>query len=373
MSTPGAAATTVDPAVIRTAVDNCLASFLDRKHRTALAHRMPEEVARTLDRFLTAGGKRLRPLLCVCGWHAAGREDTPATVVQVAASLEMFHAFALIHDDVMDHSGTRRGKPTIHRAVARHHARLGRRDAQELGVGAAVLIGDLAFAWSDELLHTAGLPPRRLKAVLPLVDLMRTEIMYGQYMDLLATGDLGSDIDVPLNVLHYKTAKYTVERPLHIGATLAGADARTLDVLTAYGIAVGEAFQLRDDLLGAFGTPHETGKSRLDDLREGKHTVLVALALRGADAQQHQIMAQLLGDRRLTENGACRVRDVLEATGARAEVERMILSRCVQAHRALDEAGLPPSAVRMLREIADMVAGRNRDVPQLDTNAGGFR
>ncbi|MFF2620149.1 polyprenyl synthetase family protein [Kitasatospora sp. NPDC058046] len=349
--------TVLDLDETRQAVDACLAGFLSGKALTA-AQGAPDETVGVLRRFLFSGGKRLRPLLCVCGWRAAGGQGDTAPVVQAAASLEMFHTFALIHDDIMDHSATRRGAPAVHRAMAARYRRRGRTASQELGTAAAILIGDIALAWSDELLHTAGLPLERLAAALPTVDTMRTEVMYGQYLDLLATADFSGGLDVPLTVMWYKAAKYTVERPLHIGATIAGANASVLEAMTSYALPLGEAFQLRDDLLGVYGDPRRTGKSALDDLREGKHTVLVALALRNATPDQRALLRRHLGDPALNDEDAARVREVLTATGARSEVERMIRRRGGQAHEALLRADFPHAVTRTLHGIVGTATWR---------------
>ncbi|MFC4518182.1 polyprenyl synthetase family protein [Streptomyces ehimensis] len=349
----------VDLAGTREAVDTCLTGFLDRKMRAAASEGMPTEAISVLRRFLTSGGKRLRPLLCVCGWCAAGGHGDTTTIVRAAASLEMFHAFALIHDDVMDRAATRRGAPTVHRRLARHH-REGRSmtAARHLGVSTAVLVGDLALAWSDELLPTVDLTSRQLGAVLPLIDVMRSEVMYGQYLDVTAAGHPTGDVEYALRIARYKTAKYTVERPLHIGAAMAGAPLAVREALSAFALPVGEAFQLRDDLLGVFGKPEITGKPSLDDLREGKHTVLVALALERATPSQRHILDALLGNPDLDDAGADRIRRVLTATGARAEAEHMIIIRRTQALRVLEAARLPPAATAALRKLTGAATAR---------------
>ncbi|WP_171162107.1 polyprenyl synthetase family protein [Streptomyces sp. I05A-00742] len=349
---PGAAA-------VRRRVTAVLDGFLERKAGTAAKLRMPEELTGCLRDLLAAGGKRLRPLLCVSGWQAAGGQGTPGTLIRVAASLEMFHAFCLIHDDVMDNSARRRGAPTVHRRLARHHAH-GRTAtaARHVGTSGAILVGDLALAWSDELLQAAGLTPRQLGAVLPLINDMRGEVMYGQYLDVTAAGRPTADVEQALRIVRYKTAKYTVERPLHIGAALAGAPLAVREALTAYALPVGEAFQLRDDLLGVFGTPEVTGKPSLDDLREGKHTVLVALALQRADARRRRVLRTLLGAPRLDEAGADRIREVFIATGARDEVEEMISAFQARALRVLETAPFPSRAIAHLRLLADAATVR---------------
>ncbi|MGP3690259.1 polyprenyl synthetase family protein [Streptomyces sp. IBSNAI002] len=331
---------------IRGLVEACLADFLEVKARQAEAAGLPGEAADLLRAFLLAGGKRIRPVLCVAGWYAAGGRGDDAGVVRVAASLEMFHAFALIHDDIMDGSMLRRGRPTVHRALADRHG-----DAR-LGVNIAILIGSLALAWSDELVNGAVLAPGRRRAAAGLTDTMRTEVMYGQYLDLTTQNAFSSDVEGALRIARYKTASYTFERPLQIGAALAGADRELQADLGAFALPLGEAFQLRDDLLGVFGDPARTGKSAAEDLREGKQTALVALAMRSATPRQRRVLRQALGNPDLDEEGARGVRSVLVDTGAVAAVEDLIRVRRRQAEKALDRSGMSGPAARRLREFA---------------------
>jgi geranylgeranyl diphosphate synthase type I len=333
--------------VVRKSVDTVLEDFLAECQEKSGQVQMTR-IVELLAEFMM-GGKRIRPVLTVLGWQAAGGEIGMESVVRVAASLEMFHAFALIHDDIMDDSDTRRGRPTVHRVLAGNC----RNDRTErFGLGAAVLVGDLAFAWSDQLLHTSNLTPAQSSAVLSLIAEMRTEVMLGQYLDLRATGELTDDVDATLTVNRYKTAKYTIERPLHIGAALAGAGPRTMAACTAYALPLGEAFQLRDDLLGVYGDVQDTGKSRLDDLRAGKNTTLVALALSAGDPAQSARLRALVGDPVLDEAGAEEIRAIFAATGAREAVEHMIDDRYQQAVRALDSAPFTAEAITALKDLA---------------------
>ncbi|RKE17947.1 polyprenyl synthetase family protein [Streptomyces sp. TLI_171] len=344
---------------VRREVDVALTTFLDTKEQSAPG---PELQALTAQlRTFLAGGKRLRPLLCVTGWHAAGGGDDRSTAVRAAAGLELFQAFALVHDDVMDASDTRRGRPSAHRALAAaHFAANGGPAARAAhhGLGAAVLLGDLALVWSDELLNGAALTARRPERVLPLLDEMRSELLYGQYLDLQTTGRLPEDVDTALRVIRYKTAKYTIERPLHIGAALAGADPRVAAALSAFALPLGEAFQLRDDLLGIFGDPEQTGKPVLDDLRAGKATVLMALAAQRATRRELRSLHARFGRRNLTERDTAVVRAVLESTGARQAVEEMIRTRLVQALAALDHAPFPADVRATLQDIAGAATTR---------------
>lgn len=345
---------------LRRRIDALLGDFVETKAAEAADRGLPVQPARILREFLLAGGKRIRPLLSVLGWQAATGAAAPTEpALRVAAAVEMFHAFCLIHDDIIDNSATRRGRPTVHRTLSEHSGRFDAPRAEHLGVARALLVGDLALAWSDELIHGANLTDDRLTSVHALIDAMRTEVMYGQYLDVSATGAPGAGLEQALAIIRYKTAKYSVERPLHLGATLADAPAALMRQLSAYALPLGEAFQLRDDLLGVFGDPATTGKSRLEDLREGKPTVLLALALREASPHHAEILRRLVGDPRLTESEAARVRDILTATGARERVEEMIEIRYRQARQALQSLDIPVPVHTHLRRLARRAVRRS--------------
>lgn len=252
----------LDLSAITGRVDTSLMLFLSEKARDAELGQFAE----LLRECLRAGGKRIRPLLCVLGWQAAGGGGDAGLVYRWAASVELFHLFALIHDDVMDDSATRRGRPTVHRMMtARHPHGVGGPAADGFGRNSAILIGDLALVWAEEMLHTG----HQAAAARRLMDQMRAEVMAGQYLDLAATGRMGCPVADVVRIAQLKTAKYTVERPLQIGAALGGADGGLLRHCSAFAMPLGEAFQMRDDLLGVFGDPLRSGKPVLDDLREG--------------------------------------------------------------------------------------------------------
>ncbi|MFI9201120.1 polyprenyl synthetase family protein [Streptomyces sp. NPDC053048] len=343
---------------IRLAVEAVLEEFFAEQIRSPVSPHITDLVT-TLRGLLFAGGKRIRPLMCICGWHAAHGKGDPAPVLRVAASLELFHAFALIHDDVMDGSETRRGRPSAHRALAVLHGdRAHRGNSRAFGANAGILLGDLALSWSDEMFQTAGLTAVQSGAVLPVLHTMRTEVMLGQYLDLLFTGGLDGGLETALTTIRFKTAKYTFERPLHLGAALAGSGAPVMDACTAYALPLGEAFQLRDDLLGVFGDSATTGKPTIDDLREGKHTVLMSLAAVRATPAQRGVLDAWVGSPALDEHRAAAVRGVLEDTRARRDVEAMIARRRGEALRALDRAPFPPAVTATLRRLAHAMTER---------------
>lgn len=342
---------------IRADVDESLSRFTQAKMANAPDDCLPPLI-RVIDGFI-AGGKRLRPLFCVCGWVAAGGEQDAPAVREVGAALELFHAFALIHDDVMDQSDWRRGRPTVHRTFAARAGTLAGEPAERFGASAAILLGDLCMVWSDELLHTSGLSPDQLHAARPLIDTMRTEIMAGQYLDVDQNDDAADALDRAWRVIRQKTAAYTVTRPLQIGAALAGADDTLLRACAAYGDPLGEAFQLRDDLLGVFGDPAVTGKPADDDLRAGKRTVLTALTWQRAGPDQRTTLGALLGNDALDDDGAEQVRAIIRSTGADRAVEDMITTRLGQVFSALDDAPIAGAARRTLADLAETAANRD--------------
>ncbi|HET8614713.1 MAG TPA: polyprenyl synthetase family protein, partial [Actinomycetales bacterium] len=268
-------------------------------HQQSRLDELGPRVAPLLDtiRVLLAGGKRLRAAFCYWGWRGAGGGPGDEAV-RAGAAVEMFQAAALLHDDVMDASDTRRGLPTAHRRMAAlHRDRQWSGSADRFGTAAAVLAGDLCLAWSDEMLARSGLSSAQVDAGRDVFDLMRTQLMAGQYLDVLAQAlpesEGGGTTEQARHVIRFKSAKYTVEHPLLLGGTLAGAPRSLLDAYSAYGLPLGEAFQLRDDVLGVFGDPHETGKPAGDDLREGKRTVLVAEAFTAATGEQEKTLRRL--------------------------------------------------------------------------------
>ena len=309
-------------------------------------------VSDALAEFVLDGGKRLRPAFCYWGWRGAGGDDGEE-IVAAATSFELLHACALIHDDVMDDSDTRRGRPAVHRRFASlHRGEQWLGDADAFGRSAAILLGDLCLIWADQLFNTSGLPNDVLRRASHTYDEMRGELMAGQYLDLLEQVRGGRDVSRALRVARYKSAKYTVERPLHLGGVLAGATEDTLATYTAYGLPLGEAFQLRDDVLGVFGDPRQTGKPAGDDLREGKRTVLVATAVERASEGQRAVVRRLLGDPHLDDNGVAALREVITSTGALDHVERLVALRTEEAVAALARGGIDPTATRVLNDLA---------------------
>jgi isopentenyl-diphosphate delta-isomerase type 1 len=308
--------------------------------------------------LVAAGGKRLRPAFVRWGHLATGAPARPG-VAEAAAAVELLHTFALLHDDVMDRSATRRGRASAHAALTERHrggGRLG--DAGWFGISAAVLAGDLVFVWADELIDGSGLPPAALDRVRAVFTTLREEVIAGQHLDLLLASDPTADERRAEQVALLKSARYSVTRPLLLGAAIA--DPRLAEpvasTLRAYGDSVGLAFQLRDDILGLFGDPERTGKGDLDDLHEGKRTVLMLRALRLGSEAERRVLLDALGDASLDERGAARVREIVVATGARSSVEARIVVEHARALEAIDD--LPEPSRAALTDLADLAIRR---------------
>jgi geranylgeranyl diphosphate synthase type I len=333
-------------------------------HQSDVLEAVSTDVAPMMEAVSTLlrGGKRLRPAFCYWGWRGAGGHDGPE-IIDACAALELFQGAALIHDDVMDGSDTRRGMPSVHRRFAglhRGNAWLGA--PESFGVAGAILCGDLCLCWSDELISCTAVPADRLTRGRAVYASMRTQLMGGQYLDMLeqarANEPDGGTVERALNVIRFKSAKYSVEHPLLLGGALAGADDALMAAYSAYGVPLGEAFQLRDDVLGVFGDPAETGKPAGDDLREGKRTVMIAAALERATPAQAATVRRHLGDPRLDAAGVETLREVLVDTGALDEVERRIADLTERALAALAGSSVTEPARPVLRDLAVAATSR---------------
>jgi geranylgeranyl diphosphate synthase type I len=341
---------------LATRVDERLAGLLgDEIARWLVVDPVLVEPLRSLQRLVDAGGKRLRPAFCHWAFVGAGGDHDDPRVVDAGAAFEMLHAFALVHDDVMDGSDTRRGERTAHvRFAAKHRATGWRGEDRRFGEGAAILIGDLAFVYADLLL--AGAP----SAAVDVFTELRLEVNFGQYLDLVGAVRGDGTPEAARRIARYKSGKYTVERPLHLGAALAGGLDDLAGPLSAYGLPLGEAFQLRDDLLGVFGDARLLGKPVGDDLREGKPTALVALARQRARGPAAQLLDDRVGAADLTDADVAALRTVLVDTGAVDEVERTVAALVDEALAALADVPVTPEARDRLRELAVFVGGRDR-------------
>jgi geranylgeranyl diphosphate synthase type I len=345
---------------VRDRLDLLLKTEIERWATVDEGLRQPFDVLRSA---VLDGGKRLRPAFCYWAFVGAGGDPRSPAIVDAGAALELLHAAALLHDDVIDDSARRRGQDTAHVRFADDHRRAGwRGDPGQFGMGAALLLGDLALVYSGRLL--IGAPP----VAIAIFDEARLEVNVGQYLDALGAAQSASltpaeTVDRAARIRRYKTASYTVERPLHLGAALAAPSrvGELLGPLSAFGLPLGEAFQLRDDLLGVFGDPETTGKPVGDDLREGKATMLAGLARARATGPAAQLWERRFGRGDLSPTEAASLGEVIEQSGARAEVEAAIDELVAASQRALRSLPLCREEARAaLASLADFVTARDR-------------
>jgi len=355
----GAAASGAD---LKARIDAVLREFVEREVR------LLEGVSPQLGpvgaqlRAAVADGKRLRGMFCFWGWRASGQGESDAAV-RAAASMELVHAAALVHDDLIDGSIIRRGAPTAHVALRQAVTGTGNQGGDAAARALAMLVGDLLMAWAGQLFAGCGLPGAYVSRARPLWSTLARELIAGECLEVLRTGTEAAEtqavaVEDAVEVARYKTAKYTIEHPLHLGGRLGGAGDALLRTFTAYGVPLGEAFQLRDDVLSVFGDSALTGKSNLDDVAGAKPTALMACALEMAVGAERDALRALLGRGDLDASDLEKLRAILTASGARERVETMIDARARAARHALAWSPMPRQAADALRELVDAVVDR---------------
>lgn len=350
---------TGDLNLMRSEINQALTEFVQGENKY-LANIGPEldPVGSSIEKFLLASGKRLRPLFAYAGLLGAGTKPNKQ-LINAVASLELVHVCALIHDDVMDGSDTRRGAPAIHKSFQKMHEDnklVG--SAAQFGISSAILLGDLALIWSAQMLHNAGLDNDVLIRSLPIYDEMRIELMAGQYLDVYEQALGTQSIERSLKVARYKSGKYTIERPLHFGGVLGAGSSELINTYTNYGIPLGQAFQLRDDILGVFGDPAQTGKPAGDDLREGKRTALMAVTMERANPAQLKELSNQFGDLTLNSEQIAKLQAIIIETGAQSHIESMIEELTQSSLSALTHGGISPVGKGLLTQLAVLATSR---------------
>jgi geranylgeranyl diphosphate synthase, type I len=315
-----------------------------------------------LDEFVLRGGKRLRPAFAYWGWRAVAGSEPGPEVLRLFSALELLHACALVHDDVIDASATRRGLPTVHRIFAdRHRGSDWHGSSEQFGLSAAILLGDLSLVWADDIVTTAEIGDDARRRVQRVWSAIRTEVLGGQYLDIVNEASSAQTVASALTVNIYKTASYTITRPLQMGAAAAADRPEILEAFQEFGTSLGVAFQLRDDVLGVFGDPKVTGKPSGDDLRSGKRTVLLAEAVALADAHDPaaaELLRTSIGTD-LTEDQVGQLCRTIESVGALAAVEQRIETLTRTAIDVLDAAPVDPRARVGLTDLARLAANRS--------------
>lgn len=341
-----------DHGAFKARVDKALDEFV--RQETAELTAIHDDLAPVATQLAAAisGGKRLRAAFCYWGWRAAGQADCDE-MVRAAASMELLHSAAIVHDDIIDESHTRRGVPTAHIALRTAIADPEQRDFRAGAL--AILVGDLLMGWAGQLFTGSGLPGAYLGRTKKLWATLGRELIAGECLEIMATG---AATEHSLKIIRFKTAKYSVERPLHLGAALGGASPGLLGTFTDYGVPLGEAYQLKDDLLGVYGDPRKTGKSNTDDVRGRKPTALVSTALLEAGSADRAELEELLGRPDPGPDDLLAVQRLLDGTGARERIEEMIRDRAELAARAVERRRLPQEAAEALLALVSAVVDR---------------
>jgi geranylgeranyl diphosphate synthase, type I len=350
-------------AELAAAVSEQLRSYLGERRRDAAYIGADYAVlTEALEEFVLRGGKRLRPAFAYWGWRAVAGTEPGPEVLRLFSALELLHACALVHDDIIDASATRRGLPTVHRIFAdRHRSSDWLGSSEQFGLSAAILLGDLSLVWADDIIATAGIDADAHRRVQRVWSAIRTEVLGGQYLDIVNEASSAQTVASALTVNIYKTASYTITRPLQMGAAAAADRPEILEAFHELGTSLGVAFQLRDDVLGVFGDPKVTGKPSGDDLRSGKRTVLLAEAVELAqanDAATAELLRTSVGTD-LSESQVRQLCSAIESVGALAAVEQRIDTLTRTAIDILNAAPIDPQARRGLVDLARLAANRS--------------
>jgi len=344
---------------LRTDIDGVLADFT--KARSGALVDIGSElrpVAAAMTEFITDGGKRFRPIFAYLGYLGTGA--TPRQeILKACTALELVHVCALIHDDVMDGSDTRRNKPAIHKLFqALHDESSYQGNSERFGLASAILLGDLALVWADRLLVESGITREEFVNAQEVFSDMRDELMAGQYLDVLEGALATTSVERSLKVARFKSGKYSIERPLHFGASLAG-KAEFNETYSKFGLPLGEAFQLRDDILGVFGDPKVTGKPAGDDIREGKRTVLIAVTMENSTPAERKVVTSALGNQSLSETEVEEIQGIIRSTGALSEVEKLITELTSEAISTLQQSSVEGRIANVLEEMAIIATQRS--------------
>ena len=344
---------------LRDEINLVLADFTEARSRslTEIGSEL-QPVAHAMKEFITDSGKRFRPIFAYLGYLGTGAIPRPE-ILRACTALELVHVCALIHDDVMDGSDTRRNKPAIHKLFESLHDESSYQgNSERFGLASAILLGDLALVWADRLLVESGITREEFINAQVVFSDMRDELMAGQYLDVLEGALATTSVERSLKVARFKSGKYSIERPLHFGASLADR-ADFYESYSKFGLPLGEAFQLRDDLLGVFGDPKVTGKPAGDDLREGKRTVLIAITMESATQEERKLITSSLGNPDLSPEEVSSLQEIIVRSGALNEVEKLITDLTSTAISALQDSPVDGKIAKVLEEMAIIATQRS--------------
>jgi len=333
-------------------IEREISAFFERERAACPSRPEFQTMLDALEEFTQRGGKRIRSVLLLMGYLSAGGDELDKAR-RAAVSMELVQDLMLIHDDLIDSSPERRGRPSFHMVYEGMHEKNGYRgDPSEFGRNMALIGGDLAESLANRALLSSGFPPKRLRDAMSCQACMVRDTGLGQLLDVMSQAAPGWTEEMVLMVHRYKTARYTFEGPLHIGAHLAGAKARQLRALSEYAIPVGTAFQITDDIIGFFGDPKRGGASDISDIREGKRTMLIVKALEVCEGKERAEIESALSNKALSVKEAERIRGIVRSSGSVDYSKMMADELTREGIKALDGPHLSEVATRFLRDLA---------------------
>ncbi|MBN1653603.1 MAG: polyprenyl synthetase family protein [Deltaproteobacteria bacterium] len=332
---------------IRARVNARLQAFFAEKRRIVSRLAPPScELIDEIADLTLRGGKRLRPITLFVGFRSASPEGDPEDTLEASIALELLQTYLLIHDDWMDQDERRRNGPTIHAKLEKI------RGNKHLGGCLSVVAGDLACGYAWEAINQAPFRQERKREALQEFATMHQDIVLGQHLDLISHQEIERMYDL-------KSGSYTVRGPLKLGAILGDATREQLEILNDLSRPIGIAFQLRDDLLSAFGKGEKLGKPVGNDLRAGKHTLLVSEAMKLMSAGQKRAFERVLGNKEATDDDVAQALGLLVDCGAKQTIEQRIGALSQEARQRISESPLSPQGVALLLQLIDLMLARD--------------
>lgn len=340
-------------------IDPEIGKYFDRTIRDAEERdKIIADALRYVKKLILAGGKRLRPAFMYYGYLAAGGKEKNE-ILKTSASIELVHIFLLIHDDVIDKDKKRHGLDTVNA----RYKKIGEKifpgvDHNHFGNSMAIIVGDMISALGNQILYEAELDPKLIIQALHKLQSLISMTGIGEAQDVYMEYKKKASEEEILAMYENKTAKYTIEGPLHLGAILGGADKHLLKILTDYSLPIGIAFQIQDDILGVFGNEAKLGKSVGSDIESGKQTLLVVKAREKADRNQKKIFDETLGKKNLTQKEIENFRSVIKETGALDYAKKMSMNLILQGRKAIKKSKIKKESKEFLIGIAEYMVSR---------------
>jgi len=332
--------------------------FKDKLEKADKIDPSSKQMIELLKEFTLRGGKRLRAALVYYGYRCFSNKNLKE-IIKASVTMELIQSYLLIHDDIIDNDDLRRNGPTLHISYKNIAKRKYKKiDSNHFGLSMAILAGDICAAFANEIMAKLKIKEKNKIQALNVLNHSLHHVIYGQVLDVLSELRIITNKDIE-KIHRLKTATYTIESPLHIGALLAGAKQKHLKTLSNYAIPLGKAFQIKDDILGMFGEKEKVGKPVGSDIKEGKKNLLILKALESATPAQRQAIEEALGNQDLTKNQLNQVRAIVIKTGSLSYSQNLAKNLVKKAKSAIKSAKFRPVGKNFLLKIADYIEKRD--------------